>query len=239
MKITFEPFDETTECVMEAPSPSSKHLPEWYKKMNTYMRASKPPHPKAYNWETGKDLSNLSMKSCVPVFDALTSGYMLTLSADVIVTHDSNYKFRMMWDVPWQIVTTHNKSQYSTLNVPNEYEEDAYKWENTWVVNTPKGYSCIFTHPANRFDLPFFTLTGHVDTDTYNIPVNLPFFLRKDFEGIIKKGTPIAQVIPYRRETWKSEVVKHDPRSVHRLHKLKTTIIRSYKENYWFRKFFN
>jgi hypothetical protein len=31
---------------------------------------------------------------------------------------------------------------------------------------------------------------------------NLPFFLKEGFEGIIPKGTPIAQIIPFKRESW-------------------------------------
>ena len=43
-----------------------------------------------------------------------------------------------------------------------------------------------------------------VDTDKYPIPVHFPFLLKKNFEGLIKQGTPIIQVIPFKRESWKS-----------------------------------
>ena len=33
----------------------------------------------------------------------------------------------------------------------------------------------------------------------------IPFFIKKGFEGIIPKGTPFAQLIPFRKETWVSE----------------------------------
>jgi hypothetical protein len=49
-------------------------------------------------------------------------------------------------------------------------------------------------------------MTGVVDTDTFPVPVNFPFFVREDFDGIIPEGTPIAQVIPFKRTDWKSEV---------------------------------
>jgi hypothetical protein len=42
-----------------------------------------------------------------------------------------------------------------------------------------------------------------VDTDTYTSPVNFPFTLNDPkFEGLIPAGTPIAQVIPFKREQW-------------------------------------
>jgi hypothetical protein len=31
----------------------------------------------------------------------------------------------------------------------------------------------------------------------------LPFYIKEDFTGVIPKGTPIAQIIPFKRELWK------------------------------------
>ena len=58
----------------------------------------------------------------------------------------------------------------------------------------------IKVHGAN----PYFTiLEGLVDTDKYTSPVNFPFTLNNlDFEGLIPAGTPVAQVIPIKREGW-------------------------------------
>jgi hypothetical protein len=74
-------------------------------------------------------------------------------------------------------------------------------------MQTPKGYSLLITHPLNRLDLPFTTLSAVVDADKYPISDgSIPFFLKKDFYGIIKKGTPLFQVIPFKREEWDSEM---------------------------------
>jgi hypothetical protein len=34
----------------------------------------------------------------------------------------------------------------------------------------------------------------------------MPFFVVKGFTGIIPAGTPYAQMIPFRRENWESEI---------------------------------
>ena len=53
-------------------------------------------------------------------------------------------------------------------------------------------------------DLPFTIFPGIVDTDTYYAPVNIPFTMNdQKFEGLIPKGTPIVQVLPFKRESWK------------------------------------
>jgi hypothetical protein len=76
----------------------------------------------------------------------------------------------------------------------------------SWSIKTPKGYSSIFTHPINRVDLPFYTLGGVVDTDGWGDAGSHPFLLKKGWEGIIEKGTPIIQVIPFKRENWLSDI---------------------------------
>jgi hypothetical protein len=50
-------------------------------------------------------------------------------------------------------------------------------------------------------------LPGIVDTDKYTAPVNFPFVINDiNFEGIIPKGTPIAQVIPFKRDPWEIKI---------------------------------
>lgn len=47
-------------------------------------------------------------------------------------------------------------------------------------------------------------MPGIVDTDKYASPVNFPFILNDiKFTGLIPAGTPIAQVIPFKRDSWK------------------------------------
>jgi hypothetical protein len=48
-------------------------------------------------------------------------------------------------------------------------------------------------------------LPAIVDTDKHPIMVNFPFFLKENFSGVIPYGTPIVQVIPFKRENWKSK----------------------------------
>ena len=57
----------------------------------------------------------------------------------------------------------------------------------------------------------FRSLPGIVDTDTYTAPVNFPFVLNDwKFEGIIPAGTPMAQVIPFKRESWQMSIGKNE-----------------------------
>jgi hypothetical protein len=67
----------------------------------------------------------------------------------------------------------------------------------------------LFTHPINRYDLPFITLSGIVDGGfVMNQNGNIPFYVKTDFEGVIPMGTPIAQLIPFRQENWSSKTTQ-------------------------------
>jgi len=71
-------------------------------------------------------------------------------------------------------------------------------WSNftiLWTIEAPEGYALLFTHPVNRFGLPFTTLTGLVDCDRYyDTWIHFPARWNDvNFSGVLPKGTPIAQ----------------------------------------------
>jgi hypothetical protein len=66
----------------------------------------------------------------------------------------------------------------------------------------------MFVQPMHRESV-FTILPGIVDTDEYYAPVNFPMVINNpEFEGLIPKGTPIAQVIPFKRESWSMQFGK-------------------------------
>jgi hypothetical protein len=85
----------------------------------------------------------------------------------------------------------------------------------------------------------FTIIEGIVDTDQYKAPVNFPFVLNDiKWEGIIPAGTQMAQVIPFKRESWKHKIGSNEERIEQNLvaAKLKTLFFNSYKRQFWSRK---
>jgi hypothetical protein len=82
---------------------------------------------------------------------------------------------------------------------------------------------------------PFTILDGIVDTDSYNAPVNFPFVLNDwGFEGLIPAGTPMAQVIPFKRESWQMEIGSQEEFEAQQkttIH-LRTSFFDSYKNKF-------
>ena len=89
-----------------------------------------------------------------------------------------------------------------------------------------KGYSVLITHPFNRDDLPFRTLTGLVDVDLYKSnTIQFPaVWIDESFTGILKKGTPIAQCIPIKRDNLLLECKSMTPLQVEEYKKTKEEI---------------
>jgi hypothetical protein len=175
-------------------------LPEWYKKMSPFFEI--------------KNTTELTVKKCIPILDALTTGYVLVTTSDYYFNYDektnliefSGENIVGTSHGSQKAITFHPTDQIGEMPVSPEFIKYAFKWGSDWLIKTPKGYSTIFTHPFNAPYLPFYTLTGVVDTDTYTMPVLFPFLMKNNFIGVIEKGTPVVQIIPFKRDDWKKKI---------------------------------
>jgi hypothetical protein len=196
------------------PTPAYKQVPNWYREM------------------PGVEEKVMTVKKCVPFLDAMTSGYILYSPVDV---HFDGVRFSELSKVP--VVSMHHKEQTFGLPTPLGFSSQPYKWENFFTLTTPKGYSTMFVHPTNRYDLPFTSISGVVDTDAHPVPVNFPFFLKEGFKGVIPAGTPIIQAIPFKRENWAYQVEDTvPPKENINVHKMHNPPFGFYKKHWWSRK---
>lgn len=188
MNITFTNVSGFKE--LKKPEPASAFIPDWYKNMDSYIGGDKKPR--------GDGSTTATIKRCMPVFDAIVAGYVITLPADVYVSIKNGeqiFEWSALGLIQWHPIE----------QAPSHPDRNAYpypKWINYWAIKTPKGYSTLFVQPMHR-ESAFSILPGIVDTDQYTAPINFPFVINDPkFEGMIPKGTPIAQVIPFKREAW-------------------------------------
>jgi hypothetical protein len=223
MKIT---FTNTTGAEIEQPKPASKVIPEWYKNMSSYTNDEKKP--------AGNGNTSATVKRCMPVFDALVSGYIIESPADVYVSvKDGGQWFE--WS-DFSLIAFHPIEQAPEHPAKNGFPYP--KWTNPWAISTPKGYSTLFVQPFHRESV-FTILPGIVDTDQYTSPVNFPFVINDPaFEGFIPKGTPIAQVIPFKRDSWTMELgTQQDLEAQAKVgKKLQSKFFDRYKSMYWSKK---
>lgn len=213
---------------VELPTPAKKHVPEWYRKTPKYTDGASSPNVKT------PERGNLGMKACIPFLDAFITGYTVTLWQDVkveIVDGVTNFA----WSAAPDVLT--GRSSEQSFPVPHGHAEGQYVWLIPFIIETPPGYSVLITHPLNRFDLPFTTLSAVVDSDKVLPSGNCPFYLKEGFEGIIEAGTPLYQVIPFKRDDWTSEkdesLVQKDGQ---RKYDMNRVFSGNYKKNIWSKK---
>jgi hypothetical protein len=182
--------------ILPRPLPAVLGLPEWFKSM---------PH-KAFNELLQDD--QLTVKKCPPFIDAMTSGFLMLLVSDLKV---ENGEFSWDRDVPSGALNCYARSPidfHDNVQVAGTplFDDDRFiiKFNNYWTIELPPGYSLLVTHPINRHDLPFVTLTGLVDADRYRDNfIHFPARWRDpDFNGCLPAGTPIAQCLPIKRNRW-------------------------------------
>lgn len=170
--------------LLPRPELARRTAPDWFKSMP-------PENPLP---EGGEDLT---LKHCMPFLDALTTGFMIPLQADIQV---SNGQFSWDWPHEESPLGFHFPTQAPGAPFIDP-DEVVVKAHNFWTIRTEPGFATLFTHPLNRLDLPFRTLSGVVDTDSFDaLPVHFPMvWVDREFEGTLPAGTPIAQCFPIPR----------------------------------------
>jgi hypothetical protein len=219
-------FTNTTGADIEHPKPALKLVPDWYKNTDSYINKEKKP--------LGDASTSATIKRCMPVLDAITAGYIIESPADVWVSlRDGEQWFE--WS-DFGLISFHPIEQAPEHPARKSFSYP--KWINPWSIKTPKGYSAMFVQPMHRESI-FTILPGIVDTDQYTPPVNFPFVINDPaFEGLIPKGTPIAQVIPFKRDSWNMEIGnKKDFDSQNKVSKkLQSKFFDRYKTMFWNKK---
>jgi hypothetical protein len=80
-------------------------------------------------------------------------------------------------------------------------------------------------------------MNGFIDTDKFPNRLYFPFFLKDGFVGIIPEGTPIAQIIPIKRDSWISEKALYKEGTEFVFENImKINLIRGYKNKFWSKK---
>ncbi len=206
------------QAILPKPVPAVQGLPDWFKAMpqRSFNAASQSEQP--------------TVKRCPPFIDAMTYGFLMPLAADLKV---DNGEFSWDREVPGASITNYPRApiQFHDNNqVAGSpfYEDDRFivKFTNFWTIELPQGFSLLVTHPVNRRDLPFTTLTGLVDADSYHDNfIHFPAYWEEpSFSGTIPKGTPVAQCIPVNRESWTPTFDTITGDAARRLHEISTTL---------------
>ena len=200
-KITFiaDSYSVSKDDQLTNPTAVSKTLPDWYKKADRYYK-----DPLGNNYKDQEGNSVHSWKSCPAMYDTMSAGYVFRTPCDL--------EFYTKNDVPHVKILdekfpnfVQERPPMPGFFVPYGYHDHHFAWYGEWAVRLPEGYSAIYVQPMNRYELPFETTNGIIDSDVVNLFGTVPFFLAKGWSGILPAGTPFLQIIPFKRENWTSD----------------------------------
>lgn len=211
------------------PSPAKKHIPDWYKKT-----------PNAIDESAIKAQLLKTFKHCIPFLDVMSSGYIVELPVDVEVSGNNVPIFT--WRIgEIDVISSKTDGSHGLMEIPLGFDKKLYSFHHNLYIKTPPGYSVLITQPFNRTDLPFYALSGIVDCDIHPMfPGNYPVFLKSNFSGVIEKGTPMLQIIPFKRESWIAEKDESLLSSGRIIKKISKTVFEFwYKKNAWSKKYYD
>jgi len=236
--INFKARSKTEFEIQLKPYPAVKQLPTWFTNMDPYEGADGFPNlNKTLRIINGN--SNASFKKCVPMLDSMSAGYIIPLWTDVLVEQENNESV-IHWRTSSNVFELHGPSARKVIP-PIGYEQKVYKYLNCWIPETPKGYSCLITSPLGHHDLIFKSIPAIVDTDKSKIELVFPMWIKSGFQGLVEKGTPMVQVIPFKRDDWESTFNYYEDnyyKTVIEQKSFANTIVNNYLKNHHSKKKF-
>lgn len=221
------------------PVPIKTNVPQWFKNLK-------------------HEPDNKTVKGCKPFLDAITSGYLIKMPQDLWLEHNVWDEEKKIFDSKFRYSNEFENLLNVNANRPDTHEpkqlKDSplvkkngnlpiYKILNPYTIKTPPGYSCLITAPFNNKEDRFEIVTGIVDTDKFNVEINFPIVLNTDkyksLKTVIERGTPIAQVFPFKRDPWKMKFVYEERETSNFLKDpftLARKLIHNYRDFYWEKK---
>ena len=171
------------------PKPSNDCFPSWIKDLRKE-----------------KFLDNkLNLSDCLPAIEAMLQGIIIefpvTMTFEYLGNHPKLGKMIACDYKGYPIIGGHEFSQYKGAEFQDLH---VVKVGLPWVIEVPKGYSCLFTAPFNRSgNAEAFCISGVVRCDRYYNMVSVPFAIPLKKKGdvvSVERGRPFVQIIPVKRE---------------------------------------
>lgn len=181
------------------PVPLREAFPEWLRTM---------PAAIPEEMRRPEDVTRLTVRGCAPLIEAMTMGYALLWPSTTTImlvgrNPDGSYDVRFNPAQPriLNAIPPRQTPGMPCANVP------MLKLISPWIIRTPEGTSCLITPLFNRPEVQIIPFAAVVETDRYFAAIHFPFLLVPPASGRlhVERGTPFAQIIPFRRDHWIAE----------------------------------
>ncbi|MAS91603.1 MAG: hypothetical protein CMO55_00280 [Verrucomicrobiales bacterium] len=183
------------------PAPATKYIPRWFRGMDTHYN-------RVTDFQTfPKELKirqNSTVKQCPAIIDFLRTGYVLPLWCDYSITFRKDGTFS--WQTPNEefALLSHPRKQYETM--PNEGFKAEVKFVSPWYCRTSPGYSIRVLPCYYHFDHLWAAMPGIVHSDQHHTTHINALFQMEEGQIILPRGTPMAYIVPFRRERYDLDI---------------------------------
>jgi hypothetical protein len=187
-KVTF--FTQVEGLKESAPiKPSINFIPNWFRQV--------PPNA---------DMLTGTIKKCPGFIDFMKRGFVVPLWCDLYVKLEKTENgLYYEWKTPDPEFNFEIHQQEQFLNHVPQNAKDTYhmilKTDCPWKVLTTEGYSLLQLPMTYDYSEYFDVLPGIIHSDVYHT-INQQMCMKKLGEYIIKKGTPLAMYVPFKREEY-------------------------------------
>ncbi len=226
------------------PKPAKFYMPEWYKESASFFNYDNNSYTNKLSFKEAGRVSGTA-KICMPFLDTLSFGYIQETWCDIFIEYKNQQLFyHYSYSPDFPIISDRSIDSIAKMPIPVGFNKDLiFHWSRVWNPILPKGYSALITHPFNRDDLPFKCVSGIIDSDRYFLNGKVGFFLKENFAGLIPKGTPMYQIIPFKKDSWETKKINLKNKILKNIegqkYNIQSVFSGGYKKNYWNKKSFN
>lgn len=218
------------------PYPANSKVPKWVSNSPLVVPNKKSDIP------NDKRLSTI--RKCSGILDYCLSGYILPLWTDISIQYDSSLGFLACEpSAPWAKIYIHTNDQFKETPV-NQITYPYFKvikLESPWRIKLNKGHSSLFLHPFfSDCSDAFSVIPGIVDHDEFHVAnIFVKFELFGRGKVVLKKGTPLCQIFPYKRTKYNASIrfqTQQDIDEENKEQDLLDAFSGKYKTAFWSRK---
>ena len=205
------------------PQPAKNFIPQWFRDMPL----------KHINVNTNF-FFNSTAKACPSFVDYFTMGFVIPAWADIAMSVTD--------EGPVGKITKNRDSiesheKWAFLDHTNLYKDTVkstavFKLQNPWAVIAPKGWSVLQVPMFYNSNQDWQALAGSFDADIWheaNIHIS---YHGNGKEIFIKRGTPLVQYIPYKREKLKHSIKAYNPQIVNQLKIMNADVFSRFNHGY-------
>jgi len=193
-------------------------------------------------------MRDTTVVNCPGITDFLKTGYILPAWTDMSFRkYNSEIIFNMADNFPNIHHGVHVSDQYKGMDESQlPLSVGFHKVTTPWIVKTSPGISLIITHPYWSRNKTFTTVSAVVHSD--KAPLDLKWFFEFNQElpdtpnivniehQIIKRGTPLILLIPFKREKFKHKIEYLSLENMNNMYRNATSSTVSWISDTWYNK---